>query len=559
MTDLNTLLNSYADRTLLRFLTCGSVDDGKSTLIGRLLCDAKGVFDDQLSALKKDSAKNGLSDESLNYALLLDGLKAEREQGITIDVAYRYFSTNKRKFIIADCPGHEQYTRNMATGASHSDLAVILVDAQKGLLPQTKRHAFIASLFGIQKIVIAVNKMDLVDYDETRFKNIQTAFEKITKNLPRAIDVTFIPLSAKTGENVARPSQKMPWFKGPDLLHFLENVTLDDNRNMRSFHFDVQYVIRPDASFRGFAGRVLSGVVRAGDKIITHPSGQTARVKQILTPEGEQPSAFAPQSIVLTLDSEIDISAGNLISAEQTPPQHGNRIEAFLVWMREKPLQLNKTFLMRHGSSFIKTTVTRLTSKTDISSLKKVPAQTLLLNEIGTAELETTRPLFFEPFDIHQPLGRFVLIDPFTNETAGAGLIIRCLAAPKSRAGTFEPSLLSSTERAENMGHKSAFVSLSGPEAVKAAQMLEKELVTHGFKAFFLTPAAGADSDNRALCGKAAKWFLKAGFIFITTDAVGTFSPIDEAETTVIKITQTENPENRLQHLFSLVTQKIRL
>ncbi|MEI8140515.1 MAG: sulfate adenylyltransferase subunit CysN [bacterium] len=421
--NIDVFLNQHEKKDLLRFLTCGSVDDGKSTLIGRLLYDSKLIFDDQLSALRKDSEKNGTTGHGeIDYALLLDGLKAEREQGITIDVAYRYFATPKRKFIIADTPGHEQYTRNMATGASTASLAIILIDARYGVVTQTKRHAFIISLLGIRHLVVAINKMDLASYDEAVFNRIRGEFAAFAEqlNIP---EVVYIPLSALKGDNVVDRSPHMTWFKGDPLLTVLETVDMANDNNFSDFRFPVQYVIRPNLNFRGFAGSVASGVVKVGDRIRVLPSQKETTVKSIVTADGNLDQAFPPQAVTLELAEEIDISSGDMIVHPHNPPISDRKIEAMTVWMTDEPLKEGLTYLLRHAGHNVKAQVNTILYSIDVNTMEKRASTELGLNEIGRVAFNTTHPLHFDPYAKNHATGSFILIHPITNTTVGAGMI----------------------------------------------------------------------------------------------------------------------------------------
>ncbi|MCX8049985.1 MAG: sulfate adenylyltransferase subunit CysN, partial [Methylohalobius sp.] len=391
-TDIEAYLHQHEQKELLRFLTCGSVDDGKSTLIGRLLHDTQAIYEDQLKALEKDSARLGTTGGELDLALLVDGLQAEREQGITIDVAYRYFSTAKRKFIIADTPGHEQYTRNMATGASTCDLAVILIDARKGVLTQTRRHSFIVSLLGIRHIVVAVNKMDLVDYRRDAFDQIRDDYLSFAQKL-EVPDIRFIPISALIGDNVVEKSPHMPWYPGLTLLEVLETVEVAKDRNLKDLRFPVQYVNRPHLDFRGFSGTLAAGIVRPGDEIVVLPSGQKSRVRQIVTYDGNLEEAFPPQAITLTLEDEIDVSRGDLIVARDNLPHVSDRFLAHLVWMNEKPLTPGRQYYLKHTNRIVTGSVARIVHRIDVNSLEKISADQLHMNEIGLCEVATSAPL----------------------------------------------------------------------------------------------------------------------------------------------------------------------
>ncbi len=429
----NESIDSYLDRhqrkELLRFLTCGSVDDGKSTLIGRLLHDTKGIYEDQLAAVKKDSLKHGTTGEGqIDLALLTDGLRAEREQGITIDVAYRYFSTDKRKFIIADTPGHEQYTRNMATGASTCQLAIILIDARHGVQVQTKRHSYICSLLGIKHLVIAINKMDLVQFSEQRFHQIREAYLAFVAPLGIR-DISFIPMSALVGDNVVEPSKNMPWYAGPTLLQHLETVSLAGDRNLDDLRFPVQLVLRPNLNFRGFAGTLASGIVRKGDAVKVLPSGKTSRVKSIVTFEGDIPEAFAPMSVTLTLEHEIDISRGDMLvhaapESGRAAPLVASAVEAMVVWMHEQPFAPSKSYWFKQTTRVVTGAMTALAYAVDVNTLEQRPASALALNEVGRVTLSLAMPWVFDPYATNPATGGFIIIDRLTNTTVGAGMIV---------------------------------------------------------------------------------------------------------------------------------------
>ncbi len=424
MSDFST--TGYLDMDLLRFTTAGSVDDGKSTLIGRLLYDSKAIFDDQYEAIKATSERRG--EEGVNLALLTDGLRAEREQGITIDVAYRYFATPKRKFIIADTPGHIQYTRNMVTGASTANLAIILVDARKGVIEQTRRHAIIASLLGIPHIVVCVNKMDLVEYDQSVFDGIQRDFQSFAASL-NTPDTYFLPISALHGDNVVDPSENMDWYTGPTLLSLLETVEIENDVNHTDGRFPVQYVIRPQSTeyhdYRGYAGRIAGGVFRPGDAVQALPSGTRTRVKSVDTFEGAMPEAYAPMSVTLTLEDEIDISRGDMIVAEGNQPQVSQDITMMVCWLGEKSLIPNGKYTVRHTTREVRAIVKSIDYKLDISTLEEhTESKTVSLNEIARVTLRTTQPLFFDSYHRNRATGSVILIDEATNVTVGAGMIL---------------------------------------------------------------------------------------------------------------------------------------
>jgi len=420
--DIDAYLAQHEQKELMRFITCGSVDDGKSTLIGRLLYDSKMIYEDQLSAIRKDSKTHGTTGGDFDPALLTDGLKAEREQGITIDVAYRYFSTAKRKFIIADTPGHEQYTRNMATGASTADLAIILVDARYGVQTQTRRHSFITSLLGIRHVLVAVNKMDLVEYSEDVFNRIRDDYLDFAVRL-NISDLHFIPLAALHGDNVVDTTGNMPWYQGPTVMSFLENVYIGSDRNLEDFRFPVQYVNRPHLDFRGFCGTIGSGIVRRGDEVVVLPSRKTSRVKSIVTYDGEIEEAFAPQAVTLTLEDEIDVSRGNVIARPGNVPQLGDRFEAMVVWMSDQPLVPGKPYLIKHATATIPGSISTLRYAVDVNTLHRREAATLALNEIGRCVLRVNEAIAFDDYRRNRSTGAFIIIDRISNATVGAGMI----------------------------------------------------------------------------------------------------------------------------------------
>lgn len=424
-------LNQDEKKDLLRFLTAGSVDDGKSTLIGRLLFDSKKLYEDQLSALERDSQRVGNAGAGqIDYALLLDGLKAEREQGITIDVAYRYFSTNRRKFIIADTPGHEQYTRNMITGGSTANLAVILVDARTGVITQTRRHTFLCALLGIKRVVLAVNKMDLVDFSQEVYDGIVADYKAFLAQLAEVHSqlsvpaVQSFPLSALEGDNVVEKSARTPWYVGPSLLDYLETVEIGADHNLQDFRFPVQYVLRPNLNFRGFCGKVASGIVRKGDEVMALPSGKKSHVKSIVTYEGELDYAFPPQSVTVQLEDEIDISRGEMLVHPDSQPNVGRHIEAMVVWMDEERMDKSKSFYLKHTTNTTRCRIDHIKHKVDVNTMECSPAETLALNEIGRAVITTSKELFFDPYHQNKPGGAFIIIDPITNNTSAVGMIL---------------------------------------------------------------------------------------------------------------------------------------
>jgi sulfate adenylyltransferase large subunit len=514
---IDAFLKQNEEKDLLRFSTAGSVDDGKSTLIGRLLFDSKGVYEDQIASVKRVSVNQTAG--ALDFALLTDGLRAEREQGITIDVAYRYFSTPKRKFIIADTPGHEQYTRNMATGASNSNLAIILVDARNGVLPQSRRHAFIASLLGIPHLVVAVNKMDLVGYSEEVFESIRAELTSFMAQL-QITDVHFIPISALRGDNVVEKSDRTPWFQGSSLLHYLETVHIAADRNFTEMRFPVQYVIRPDQDFRGYAGQLASGVLRRGDSVMALPSGQISRVKSIVTYDSELPSAFPPMSITVCLEDEVDVSRGDMLVAPLHAPHVSRWVDARIVWMDTAPLDPNKQYLLKHTTQTTRAQVASIRYRIDVNTLEKQQAGELMLNEIGAVVLETHRPLFFDPYKRNRATGCFILIDPITNLTVAAGMITgREPHEIQQRAVLHgipvEHSRVSFLERQTRFGHRAFTIWLSGNEEL--AYRVERKLFDRGC----LVNVLREDSDTATLAGW-AKMANATGLISICLQIVST-------------------------------------
>lgn len=421
--DIDAYLAQHERKELLRFLTCGSVDDGKSTLIGRLLYDSKMIYEDQLAAVQRDSAVHGTTGGDFDPALLTDGLKAEREQGITIDVAYRYFSTARRKFIIADTPGHEQYTRNMATGASTCDLAIILVDARNGVVEQTKRHSFITSLLGIKHVLVAINKMDLVDYNQETFEQIKSDYTQFAARMS-VDDVHFIPISALVGDNVVDPGENMPWYDGGTLMHMLETVHIASDRNFIDFRFPVQFVNRPNLDFRGFCGTIASGIVRQGDEVVALPSGKTSTVKEIVTYEGTVEEAFAPMSVTLRLQDEIDVSRGDMLVHPGNMPRTDQKFDAMIVWMSEEPLVPGKQYAIKHTSKEISGTVDTLRYRVDVNTLRRQDSPTLKLNEIGRCHLTLNQAIMYDGYRRNRSSGAFILMDRLSNATVAAGMIL---------------------------------------------------------------------------------------------------------------------------------------
>ena len=464
---------------LLRFSTAGSVDDGKSTLIGRLLYDSQAIFEDQLASVRK--SKVNRSSGPIDFSLLTDGLRAEREQGITIDVAYRYFSSPRRKFIIADTPGHEQYTRNMATGASTADAAVVLIDATKGVLRQSRRHAYIAHLLGVEHIVAAVNKMDLVGFSQGVFERITAEFRTFGNHLGIG-EVYAVPVSALEGDNVVRRSKRMPWFEGPALLEFLESVPIGDGAVSSPLRFPVQYVVRPDASFRGFAGRVASGELSPGMSVVALPSGVKTKVQSIVTFEDEMEKAGPGNSITVTLQDEIDLSRGDMLAGEEQPPTTGTEFQATIVWMHPEPLDPHKIYLLKHTTRTVRGRISQIRYRVDINTLEHAPATRLDMNDIAAVDVKTTLPLFFDPYRANRTTGSFIVIDPHSNATVGAGIIdgailhSNILRPSSGQAG--QPRIVKE-ERLLRFGHPSAAIWVMGRPHV--AELVERRLFDEGW------------------------------------------------------------------------------
>jgi bifunctional enzyme CysN/CysC len=538
--DINEYLSQHERKEILRFITCGSVDDGKSTLIGRLFYEAKMIYEDQLSAITKDSARYGTTGGEVDLALFTDGLQEEREQGITIDVAYRYFSTDKRKFIIADTPGHKQYTRNMATGASTADLAIILIDARHGVLEQTKRHSFIVSLLGIRHIIVAINKMDIVDYKQEVFEQIKADYTAFASRLDLP-DVHFMPISALKGENVVAPSQYMPWYQGPALMPLLETVYIGSDRNLEDFRLPVQLVLRPNLDFRGFSGTIASGILRKGDEIMTLPSRKTSRVKSIVTFDGELEEAFAPQSITVTLEDEIDSSRGDMLVRPGNVPRVDNKFEAMMVWMSEEAMVPGKQYLFKQTSRVAPGMVTTLRYRVDVNTLHRQDAPTLALNEIGRCQITLTQPICFDAYKRNRTTGAFIVIDRLTNATVAAGMILDRSTGdgqkdhwddePVSTHLHGETSKVSIDERSNRFGQKPATVlltGLTGAGKTTIAYALERRLFKDGRSAVVLDGqnmrrgiskdlgfTASERSENLRRSSEVAKLFNEAGLIVL--------------------------------------------
>jgi bifunctional enzyme CysN/CysC len=484
--DIHAYLARHQRKELLRFLTCGSVDDGKSTLIGRLLHDTKMIYEDQLAAVKRDSEKVGTTGAGeIDLALLTDGLKAEREQGITIDVAYRYFSTDRRKFIIADTPGHEQYTRNMATGASTCQLAIILIDARHGVQTQTRRHSFIVSLLGIKHIVVAINKMDLVGHSRDAFDRIKQDYTGFVAKLGLP-DITFIPMSALKGDNVVSKSDAMPWYSGPPLLDHLETVHIASDRNLTDLRFPVQYVLRPNLNFRGFAGTVASGIIRKGDEVAVLPSGKRSRVKSIVTYDGELDEAFAPQAVTVTLTDEVDVSRGDMLVRPDNIPSVSSQLEAMVVWMAEQPLTPGRTYTLKQATRQVAAEVAAFRYGVDVNTLEHRAVARLGLNEVGHVQLSLTQPLACDPYRTNAATGAFILIDRLTNNTVGAGMILEAGTPRQAEAvatAKARESLVASVEREQRFGQRPVtvlLVGLTGSGKSRIAYALERRLWDEG-------------------------------------------------------------------------------
>ncbi len=544
--------NAYLEMDLLRFTTAGSVDDGKSTLIGRLLYDSKAIFEDQLDAIEQASLNRG--EDGVNLALLTDGLRAEREQGITIDVAYRYFATPKRKFIIADTPGHVQYTRNMVTGASTADLAVVLIDARHGVLTQSKRHGFIASLLRIPHVVVAVNKMDLVEFSQEVFAKIEREYTAFSAKLD-ITDITFIPVSALKGDNVVDRSEHMDWYHGPTFLHHLEHVNIASDRNLIDFRFPVQAVIRPHQNFRGYAGTIVSGVIRPKEEVMALPSGKTSRIKEVTTFEGDLGEAGAGTPVVITIEDEIDISRGDMLVRPGNIPQVDNEVGAMICWMSEEPLDRNRHYVLQHSTREVKAFVDEVSYRVDVDTLHREDADTLQLNDIGRVQITTAQPLFFDPYRVNQETGAFILVDPFSHNTVAAGMIrgaTRTAEEVGERAAHLSRSALQEArkelrspnvvweglniprEEREAAGKHGAavvwFTGLSGSGKTTVARVLERRLFGAGVKTMLLDGdyvrhglcgdlgfSASDRAENIRRVGEVARLFFEQGSVVLCT------------------------------------------
>ncbi|MDG9785212.1 sulfate adenylyltransferase subunit CysN [Metapseudomonas otitidis] len=538
--DILAYLAQHERKELLRFLTCGNVDDGKSTLIGRLLHDSKMIYEDHLEAITRDSKKVGTTGDDVDLALLVDGLQAEREQGITIDVAYRYFSTAKRKFIIADTPGHEQYTRNMATGASTCDLAIILVDARYGVQTQTRRHSYIASLLGIRHIVVAINKMDLKDFDQGVFESIKADYLQFAERIGlKPSSLHFVPMSALKGDNVVNRSERSPWYTGQPLMEILESVEISGDRNFDDMRFPVQYVNRPNLNFRGFSGTLASGVVHKGDEVVALPSGKSSRVKSIVTFEGELEQAGPGQAITLTLEDEIDVSRGDMLVHADNRPLVSDAFDAMLVWMSEEPMLPGKKYDIKRATSYVPGSIPSITHKVDVNTLEQAAASSLQLNEIARVKVSLDAPIALDGYEQNRTTGAFIVIDRLTNGTVGAGMII---AEHQSGAGHRDPlGHVSSEERAARFGQQPAtvlFTGLSGAGKSTLAYAVERKLFDAGRAVYVLDGQNLRHDLNKGLpqdrAGRTENWrraahvarqFNEAGLLtlaaFVAPDAEG--------------------------------------
>jgi bifunctional enzyme CysN/CysC/sulfate adenylyltransferase subunit 1 len=537
MPSVEALLAERERKQLVRFVVVGSVDDGKSTLIGRLLYEANGLFEDQVAHARRASKQQG---DEIDFSLFTDGLKAEREQAITIDVAYRYFATSRRKYIIADTPGHLQYTRNMVTGASTADVAIILIDARLGVLPQSRRHAYLASLLGIPHLAVAINKMDLVDFDLAVFERIRDEFQRFASSL-RFASVHFFPISARAGDNVVARSERTPWHSGGTILDFLESVPVGAPAREAPFRFPVQYVLRPNLDYRGFAGQVASGEVRVGDEVVVLPSRRRTRVKAIDTYDGRCAAAWAPLSVTLRLEDEVDVSRGDLIARPDEAPNATTAFDATLVWMAEKPLQPERSYLLKHTTRSVTARVEEVRSRIDLESLQEVRAETLGLNEIGQVRVRCVRPIVVEAYARNRSTGAFVLIDALTNATVAAGMIF-AVSRP-SDIRVIDATQVSAAERRRRLGHGAAFVWVAGedgPETRARADAIERGLFDAGVAAVVVPESA-----------EAARACSNAGLVvIIAVDASGVRAPalreaLRSAEIPLIEVSLERDPTQR--------------
>ena len=530
-TDIELYLKSHEEKSLLRFITCGSVDDGKSTLIGRMLYESQMLFDDQLSALKSDSKKIGTQGNEIDFALLVDGLAAEREQGITIDVAYRFFSTDKRKYIVADTPGHEEYTRNMATGASTADVAIILVDAKQGVLTQTRRHSFIVSMVGVKKVLLAVNKLDLVDYSEEVYRQIVSDYSYFAESALNIDSITAIPISALLGDNVVERSEKTPWYTGETIMEYLENIEVRNQRKQASFRMPVQWVNRPNSNFRGFSGLIASGETKIGDKVRLHPGGKESSIASIVTWEGELQQASVGQSVTITLNDEIDVSRGDTIAVSTDPCGESDQFQSRILWMSDNPMIPGRQYIFKSNTQTTTLTLGKLKHRIDVNTLNHLPAKTLELNEIGVCNISLDKRIAFDPYDDNRTMGGFIVIDRLSNNTVGMGLID--FALRRSENIHWQKMDVSKESRAEQKSQAAKiiwFTGLSGSGKSSIANILEKKLQALGKHTITLDGDNMRHGLNRDLgfttadrvenirrVGEVAKLMVNSGLICITS------------------------------------------
>ena len=530
-TDIESYLKSHEEKSLLRFITCGSVDDGKSTLIGRMLYESQMLFDDQLSALKSDSKKIGTQGNEIDFALLVDGLAAEREQGITIDVAYRFFSTDKRKYIVADTPGHEEYTRNMATGASTADVAIILIDAKQGVLTQTRRHSFIVSMVGVKKVLLAVNKLDLVDYSEQVYRQIVSDYSDFAENALGIDSITAIPISALLGDNVVERSEKTPWYTGETIMEYLENIEVRNQKKQAPFRMPVQWVNRPNSNFRGFSGLIASGETKIGDKVRLHPGGKESSIASIVTWDGELQQASVGQSVTITLNDEIDVSRGDTIAVSTDPCAESDQFQSRILWMNDNPMIPGRQYIFKSNTQTTTLTLGKLKHRIDVNTLNHLPAKTLELNEIGVCNISLDKRIAFDPYDDNRTMGGFIVIDRLSNNTVGMGLID--FALRRSENIHWQKMDVSKESRAEQKSQSAKiiwFTGLSGSGKSSIANILEKKLqalgkhtitldgdnMRHGLNRDLGFTAADRVENIRRV-GEVAKLMVNSGLICITS------------------------------------------
>ena len=530
-TDIDSYLKSHEEKSLLRFITCGSVDDGKSTLIGRMLYESQMLFDDQLSALKNDSKKLGTQGDEIDFALLVDGLAAEREQGITIDVAYRFFSTDKRKYIVADTPGHEEYTRNMATGASTADVAIILIDAKQGVLTQTRRHSFIVSMVGVKKVLLAVNKLDLVDYSEDVYRQIVSDYSDFAENALDIESITAVPISALLGDNVVERSENTPWYNGETIMQYLENIEVQNQRKQASFRMPVQWVNRPNPNFRGFSGLIASGETKIGDKVRLHPGGKESTIESIVTWEGELQQASAGQSVTITLNDEIDVSRGDIIATPTDPCGESDQFQSRILWMSADAMIPGRQYIFKSNTQSATLTLGKLKHRIEVNTLDHLPAKTLELNEIGVCNISLDKRIAYDSYDNNQTLGGFIVIDRLSNNTVGMGLID--FALRRSENIHWQKMDVSKESRAEQKSQTPKiiwFTGLSGSGKSSIANILEKKLqalgkhtitldgdnMRHGLNRDLGFTAADRVENIRRV-GEVAKLMVNSGLICITS------------------------------------------